>query len=107
MISPMHRDNDIEHIKDQLKIYFKNTDFYEEEITRLHRTYHESKDSTIKAQLLEANNRYNKLVRDGKLYLEKLQYTHPELFKENITEFKIREGWYDAYLHLDDDSEIL
>lgn len=103
----MHRDNDIEHIEDQLKIYFKNTDFYEEEITRLHMAYYECKDPTTKAQLLEANTRYNRLVRDGKSYLEGIQHTHPDLFLEHITEFKIREGWYDGYLRLDDDSDLL
>ena len=103
----MHRDNDIEHIEEQLKTYFKSTDFYEEEITALHRTYCETKDPAIKNKLLEANTRYNKLVRDGKLYIESLQYEHPELFLQNIKEFKIRDGWYDGYLRLDDDSELL
>ena len=94
----MHRDNDIEHIKDQLKTYFKNTDFYEAEITELHRTYHKTKNPCIKNKLVEANTRYNKLVSSGKSYLESLQYAHPDLFLENITEFQIREGWYDPYL---------
>ena len=110
MIDGDGSDEKLREVVEQLKIYFKCTAFYEEQITQLYGDWRKSLDgepekcNVIRKKLHEANGRYNHLVRDGIEYIQDIKYTYPEIFKENISELELRDGWYDPYL--DDDSEL-
>ena len=93
-----NKDNARAIIERQLEIFFKCTDFYEREIIQLHVDWTSDHDPAVKAKLLEANVRYNYLARQGKAYLDTFRWEFPKIFADNVTEFKIREGWYDPYL---------
>ena len=94
-------------IRNQLKIYYKCTNFYEEEITSLWNKWHSGKDDPqvykheskhTHKQLLEAVDRYNHLIKEGIQYVSEFEFKYPDIFHENVTEFTIRDGWYDPYM---------
>ena len=103
---------EIGEINDQLKVYYKCTDFYEEQLQVLYLQYTQAKkfkregaaDNTHK-KLVETVDRYNHLVREGKAYLKRIKIWYPEIFDTNIDEFRIRDGWYDQFIDRNRDDE--
>ena len=100
----------LEEINDQLKIYYKSTDFFEEQLQTLYLQWDQAKkfkrtgkSSRIHKQLVETLDRYNHLIRNGKKYLIKIKFLYPEVFDTNIDEFRIRDGWYDNYIPREDE----
>ena len=92
-------------INDQLRIFYKSTTFYEEQLQTLFMQWDQAKKfksvdvaTKIHKKLIETVDRFNHLVRDGKQYLMKIRYLYPEVFDTNIDEFRIRDGWYDNYI---------
>ncbi|MBC8416742.1 hypothetical protein H8E06_00245 [bacterium] len=106
---------EIAEINDQLKVYYKCTDFYEEELQTLYVQYMQAKKfkrngaaATVRKKLVETVSRYNHLVREGKEYLKRIKIWYPEIFDTNIDEFRVRDGWYDEFIDTsfdDDDTD--
>lgn len=99
---------EIVEINDQLNVYYKCTDFYEEQLQTLYLQYSQAKKfkrtgpaTTTHKKLVETVNRYNLLVREGKAYLKRIKIWYPEIFDTNIDEFRIRDGWYDQFINTD------
>ena len=100
----------LSNVTQQLQTYWKSSAFYEDEITALYLQWSRSLDgdpqiaADFRKKLVEANKRYNHLVRECINYIRDLQYDFPDVFEQNISEFELRDGWYDPYLS--NDSEL-
>jgi hypothetical protein len=99
-------------INDQLKIYYKSTDFFEEQLQTLYLQWTQAKKfnrpgraSRIHTRLVETLDRYNHLIRNGKKYLTEIRFLYPEVFDTNIDEFRIRDGWYDEFIPREEEDD--
>ena len=105
-----HKKQKLSVVTQQLDMYCKSSSFYEDEITALYLQWSRSLDgdpqtaTTLRTKLLEANKRYNYLVTECLNYIRDLEYDHPEVFQQYISEFELRDGWYDPYIN--NDSEL-
>ena len=105
-----HDNEKLAAVKEQLKTYCKCSAFYEDDITALYLQWSRSLDgdpqvsADFRKKLIEANKRYNHLVSECINYIQDLEYEYPDIFQEYMSEFQLRDGWYDPYIN--NDSEL-